>query len=137
MGNTRHDLAGSLFLETYLPAHLAATPTEILTSIKVPFKAKVFSVSFVPMAPVTGANTNYTNINIINKGSNGVGATEVAHIDFTGGTNASAYVEKALTLNSSSNLALSEGDILAIQHEKVRTGLDIPAGKIIVELQGN
>ncbi|MBK6767432.1 MAG: hypothetical protein IPG71_14415 [bacterium] len=74
----------------------------------------------MPQAAVTGDNTNRTNLNILNKGASGSGTTEVGNLDLATGTNLTAFDSTNLPLNATyvSGVALAEGDVVTIQHEK-------------------
>jgi cobalamin biosynthesis Mg chelatase CobN len=84
-------------------------------------------VSVTPHAAATGDNTNTTNLNLINKGAAGAGTTEVGNRDLPTGTNLVAMDEMTVPLNATfvNGVSLAEGDVLALQYEKVGTGLAV------------
>lgn len=107
-------------------AHAAATATEYICAWVAPFAGRLIAVNWIPLASVTGTATNYTNLNVINRGASGSGTTELANVDYASGTNATGSDGNAIA--SGLTTALAQGDVIAIQAEKVGTGLDIPAG---------
>lgn len=113
-------------------AHAAATATESLAAFRSPCRAKLAAVKWVPLAAVTGQNTDTTNINIINRGTDGTGTTEIANVDFTSGVNASTHTAKSIYAPSAgSELQMSEGTVISATFEKVGTGLLLPAGTFV------
>lgn len=120
--------------QVHAPAHAAATASEYLVAFVAPFDCRLKAVYFVPFAAVTGANTNTTHLNVINKGSAGSGSTELGALDLTSGNDLTAF--DVNTVVSSLTTDLTEDDVIAVQYEKVGTGLDVPAGVWIFEIDG-
>ena len=127
-----HDIPGNHDRQVTTIAHAAATATEIVASVVAPFAAKM-TVYWVPNAAITGTATNYTNLNVINKGQAGAGTTELGNVDFASGTDATACDELALVATA---VAVAAGDVIALQAEKVSTGLAIPAGTLVARFKG-
>lgn len=115
-----------------IPAHAAATATESYPIFFADRAVKVRKVSLVFSAAVTGTATNYTNVNLVNRGTDGTGTTELANIDYASGQDAVAMVETSLYAPTTP-LAVAAGGVLAIQLEKVSTGLALPAMLAVVE----
>jgi hypothetical protein len=105
--------------------HAAATATEQRVIFIAPCKCKVIGIELSSDAAVTGDNTNTTNVNIVNKGSAGVGTTEVANKDFTLGVDAIAFDAVPIPLNTTyqDGVTMAEGDTLTVQYEKVASGV--------------
>lgn len=96
-----------------------------------PFDAVIESVSYIPDATITGADTNSRTISAINKGAAGAGTTEAASLALTNGVNATGFDEKALNLSgTAANLNVSEGDVIAIKSLHVGTGIADPGGLV-------
>ena len=113
-------------------AHAAATGTETLCVWRAPCIGKLMGIDWVPSAAVTGAATNYTNINLINRGTDGNSTTEIANKDFASGTNAADFTAVAIySPAAGSELALSEGQVISCTFEKVGNGLDLPSGNFV------
>ncbi len=82
---------------------------------------------------VTGADTNYAEIDIINLSDDGTGTTELAEEAFTSGVDATQNVPVDLTLNSTaSNLVLARGDVVVARLVKVGAGMEV--GEVSVGL---
>lgn len=115
--------------------HAAATATEKRAIFVAPVKCRVTGVTIISDIAVTGDNTNTTNANLINAGAAGVGTTEVGNLDFVTGVNAVALDGVAIPLNATyaNGADLNEGDVLALQYEKVGTGVAIGPSLINVE----
>lgn len=115
-------------------AHAAATVTEVIAAWAAPYACRIKAVGFIPAAAVTGANTNTTHLNVINKGAAGSGTTEIGNYDLTSGNNLAAtdvyWIATGLTT------AMAEDDVLALTAEKVGTGLDVPAGTFVIVYDG-
>lgn len=114
----------------------AATAVDLNTDlIRVEQDAVVSAVRYVPIAGITGANTNSRHVNLVNKGAAGSGTAVVATLAFVSGVSATADVAKTITLSATAaNLALEDGDILQWQSVHDGTGLADPGGLVILEL---
>jgi len=82
---------------------------------------------------VTGQDTNYKSINIINEGSDGSGSTEIASIDFTNGIDATQNAPTALTLSgTAANLLIDEGEVVTAQYAKTGDGVALNEANIFM-----
>ena len=131
MPSAFENLSGTHQLQVTTIAHAAATATEYVGVIQMPHAARVTAVRFHPFAAVTGADTNSTNLNVDTLVS--TTAAEIANVDLASGTDLAA--KTTATLGSSLTTELAAGDRVALECEKVGTGLDVPAGTFIVEYQ--
>jgi hypothetical protein len=103
-----------------------------------PFDCTVTKVEFVPVAAITGANTNTRSVTLFNKGQGGAGTTTVATLQFDSGVNASASDEKAITLSGTpANLVLAAGDTLLWRSLHIGTGQTDPGGLVRVTVTRN
>lgn len=93
-------------------------------------KAVLRRVSWVPHDDVTGANTNTFHLNVINRGSDNTGTTELANIDYVSGTDASTNIEEVFT--AAADTQVSAGDVIVVQRELVGTGQAMPEGTFVV-----
>jgi hypothetical protein len=96
----------------------------------------VSSVSYTPVADVTGANTETRTLTLVNKGSNGNGTTVIATLALTSGVNMSDFDEKALTLSVVDGATtVAADDVLAfVSTHSGSTGLADPGGSVKVEI---
>jgi hypothetical protein len=115
--------------------HLAATATELLAVIRIPFDARIRSSHIVPLAAATGDNTNRTNYNILNGGTAGTGTTEIGNFDPVTGADLAVGVEKDIPI-ATAPLAVTEGTKLFLQAEKVASGLAVGGGTWVVLIDG-
>lgn len=130
------DIRGTIVDQVTVPAHLAATATEYIASWAAPADIKLVSVHFRPSAAITGADTNSTNYNLDDGGTDGDGTTELGNVDFASGTDATAGEEVELYAPTDP-VALSAGNMLKLEAEKVGSGLLIPSGIMVVRYQNN
>lgn len=115
-------------------AHAAATATEYVVQWAAPFDCRLKAVYFIPNADVSGQDTNTTHLNVDNKGSGGAGTTELGNVDLVNGTDLTG--SDVNTLASGLTTDLSKDDVIAVEAEKVGTGLDVPAGTYVFEYDG-
>lgn len=114
---------------------LAANASATRAVVKAPFAGVVSSVSYVPDALITGADTNTRTLSVKNRGAAGAGSTEVASLALANGVSATAFDEKAVTLNgTAANLVVAAGDILSFDSTHAGTGLADPGGLVIIEI---
>jgi hypothetical protein len=131
------DIPGATYQSTaYLPGHAAATATEVVPIFVAKQDCRIVKVSLIPGAAVTGADTNTTNINLQDRGSDGAGTTEKANYDLTNGHDLAACDEYVL-YNPATPFSLDAGKVLAIQFEKVSSGLLTPQMVAVVEYDLN
>ncbi len=98
---------------------------------RAPFAGTVSSVTFTPVAAITGANTNTRRVELINRGQAGAGSTVIATLQFDSGVNGVAFDEKTITLSGTpANLAVAAGDVLEWKSTAVGTGLADPGGAV-------
>lgn len=130
------NIPGKHTCETVVPGHAAATATEDFPVFYAPFACRVTAVRIVPGAAVTGANTNTTHLNLINRAADGAGTTEIANRDLTSGNDLTAFDNYNLYAPATP-LAVVAGGVLSLQYEKVGTGLLVPGLFVIVEFEPN
>lgn len=113
----------------------AAGSTDSSTIGRAPFAGTVTGVSFVPDAAMTGNDTNYRTLTLVNKKQNGSGTTVVATLAFTNGVNGTAFDEKAFTLTgTAADLVVAEGDVLAYVSTHTASGIADPGGLVTVTI---
>jgi len=133
-----HDIPGTHMVSVMLPAHAAATATEAIPIFRAPFACKVKAVRVIPGAAAVGDDTNSTHYNLLNGGSVGTGTTEIGNLDYVTNTNAAVgVVQDVYVPAAGSEQALSAGDILKMQIEKIGTGLALGTTLCVIEYQGN
>lgn len=117
----------------YIPAAAATDNTKAWPVFLVPptHAVRVTKVEVVPQAAITGASTNSANWNLINKGTDGLGTTELANKDFVTGVNAAAF-DVLVLYTPTTPAKLAAGTVLALQREKVGTGLALPEALVVV-----
>ena len=133
-----YDIPGEHTKECTTPSHAAATANEEVPVLVVPASApegfKIDGVDLYPGDDVTGANTNTTHLNLINRGTDGTGTTELANYDLTSGNNLTKAVKKALYAPATA-LSLAVNSVLVLQHENVGTGLLVQALRVVVRFR--
>lgn len=122
-----------------LPAVAAATATQVNMIWIAPDNVKVLGVAVAAGAAVTGDNTNTKNLNLIDAGT-GAGTTEVGNLDLATGTDLAAKTPRAIVdadAGTGTAFTLDAGDGLALQIEKVGTGVALPDLLVTVTYQFN
>lgn len=114
--------------------HSAATATEDVALFSIPHAGRLRAVYFVPLADVTGANTNSTTLDVINRGAAGAGTTSLGTLTLVSGTNLTGKTPN--TVVSGLTTALADGDTIALNATKVGTGLDVPSGTVLFVYDG-
>lgn len=133
-----YDHPGERDMELPHVAHAAATASEHLCAFRSPCRALLKGVDWVPLGNVIGANTDSTNINVQNRGTDGDGTTEIANVDFVGGVNAADLTALAIySPAAGSELQMSEGTVIGCLFEKVGNGLALPGGTFIFTFEPN
>ena len=118
-----------------VPATAAGSDADIVLGT-VPVGGVVTSVTYAPVAAITGADTNTRKLTVTNRGDDGDGTTEVASLQFDEGTDAADFVATAITLSgTAANLEVAAGDVLSLASDKVGTGIADPGGQVVVTVE--
>ena len=140
-------LAASIDAGSYRPA-VGQTATATIVAVAspaatlsypiftAPVAAKVTLVTVTPQAAATGNSTNTRHLNVVNKGATGAGTTEIGALDLDTGVNLVAFDESNAAFNATyltPGVNLAEGDVLALELEKIGTSIDLPQLSIRVE----
>jgi len=125
------DLIGVRQDNLILPAHAAATATEVIPVWKAPYPCRLRKVRVTSGVVITGTATNYTNLNVQTVTAAGV-ATEKANKDYASGVNEAAHVTTDLYAPAGGQV-LAVNDSVAIEIEKVGSGLALPSVLITIE----
>jgi len=113
-------------------AAVAAGSTGEWAVFKAPEACEITAAYIVPDSAITGADTNYMTLSIVDKGSDGTGTTAIASVDFTSGTDAAAFDAFSLgTLGDAKTLAA--GDVVSFKKAEAGTGMDMPNLLVVIE----
>jgi len=113
---------------------IAAVPAGSSTELPIwnaPFRCKVIRVGVVPATAVTGADTNYMTLSVVNKGSDGTGTAAIASKDYTAGKNIAQFDYDSL--GPVSNNLLRKNDTLTFKKAETGTGMGMPDLVVVVE----
>jgi len=130
------DIPGTRCHQSYVLEIAAATATIKYPIFRAPDAVTVMKVEVVPQAAVTGADTNYRELNILDGGTDGTGTTEVGNLDLVSGVNMIALDGKNIPFNATyltPGVTMVEGDTLILQSVKAGNGILVPALLIYVE----
>ena len=130
------DIAGVVAsIEAAVPA--AATAATARTVVgRAPFKSKVVGAYWVPTSGMTGAASANRYLEVVNAGSAGTGTAVAASKTYTASADAVAYASNTVTAVTTTAANLAEGDVIVVDALVNSTGLPLPAGRIVVTLQG-
>lgn len=113
----------------------AADATRDDAVLVVPFAGNITAVTFVPDAALSGANTNNRQLSLINKGLTGGDTRVAATLALATGVDLVAFDEKAITVSgTAANVAVVEGDVLALSTVKNGSGLTTPGGQVKISI---
>ena len=132
----RKDLLGGNVKTAYFPAFGTTDISKQVPVFLAEFACKITKLSLVPQAAVTGQDTNTRHLNLINKGAAGSGTTELTSYDLTNGNDLSAMDEYVI-YNPAAPLDLPANTVLALEGEKIGTGLATPEMLVQVEFLGS
>lgn len=132
--NHLHDIPGDHVLKSHAAGHATAGTTDQFVIGRVPFRAVVTEVYWVPAAAVTGHTTDNFTATVTNRGAAGAGTTAVAALAFSNGVTAAAFAAKALTVDTSLD-EVAAGDVLTLDKTVGGSGLAMPDGQIEVVLR--
>lgn len=119
------------FYQATVPAVGTAGNDDANPVHRVRYAGVISSVTYIPKTTITGANTQTRKVGIINKGAGAAGAAVPANLQFDSGVNATAFIEKTITLDATpSNLAVAAGDVLDWFSTHLGTGITDPGGLI-------
>lgn len=112
----------------------AAGTDQDLPVFVAPNNIKVTGVSYTPRAAMTGHDVNNAFLKLINKGTDGLGATVVAEKEYNAGVDMVAFDENTITLSgTAANLNVAAGDVLDLRDEQDGAGLVVPPGILTIQ----
>lgn len=95
--------------------------------------ATVTAVTYATVTAITGANTNTRSVSLVNKGTDGLGVTVIATIQYNSGVNTVAAVASTVTLSATpANLLVTAGQVLQWQSTHIGTGIADPGGLVAI-----
>lgn len=113
-------------------AAVSAGSTGEWAVFKAPEACEITAAYIVVDSAITGTDTNYMTLSIVDKGDDGSGTTAIASVDFTAGTDAAAFDATSLgTLGSAKTLAA--GDVVSFKKAEAGTGMDMPNLLVVIE----
>lgn len=117
-----------------VPAVAQAVTTAVAVAVA-PLAGTVSRVYYAPNAAITGANTHTRLVELINSGTDGLGATVVASLQFDLGVDAVALNETIVTLGAAADLVVGQNDVLVWKSTSVGNGLADPGGLLRIEIE--
>ena len=128
------DLPGAHIATAYIPGQAVLDTVDGWPVFVAPDDCTVTAIDWTPAAAVTGDDTDYSEIQMINKTGAGIGTTEVTDIkQYATGTDSVAYDSESLTLSATAaNLNMAAGDVLAMVRTHGGNGLAQPDGLVRV-----
>lgn len=131
----KYDVPGTHDESVVIPAVAAADNTIAFVIFEAPVNCQIEKVRVVPATAITGQDTNTKHLNLINRGTNGAGNTEIGNYDLTSGNDIGVA---GLDLYApATSLSVSQGNQLGLQIEDQGTGIAIPALHVTVEFAPN
>lgn len=113
----------------------AATGASFSATIRAPYDGTVTSVTYAPVAAITGAATNNRTVSVVNHGQTGAGTAVVATVTYANAVNVAAFDEGTVALSGTpANLVVASGDILEVKSVPNGTGIADPGGTVFVEI---
>ncbi len=131
------DIPGPIpFQGAVIPALSADAASVAYPVFRVPFNCKLTKVSLIPQGSVSGHASNRKNLNVINKGANGIGTVELANLDLVAGVDLTAFDEKPIyaPADPNSGINLTAGDVIALEVEDVGTSPAFPQLQTYIEI---
>ncbi|MBI4250997.1 MAG: hypothetical protein HY618_00925 [Candidatus Tectomicrobia bacterium] len=129
------DVPGTYDMQAHIEPTAAADASKTHVVFLAPAAVKLEKVKVIPGAAVTGANTNTKHLNLINRGTNGAGAAEIANRDLVLGTDIG--VAGVDLYAPASPLELAQGAQIGLQIEQIGTGQALPPLAVVVEFSPN
>lgn len=122
------------------PSTTAADNTSVQYFHRVNTDAKAVKVHYLPRGSLTANDTNFAQLIAVKADGAGGATTTIADINTSpaangGGGNMADGVPYALTLASASTLEIDAGSVIGLKILKQGSGIAVPAGSLIVELE--
>ncbi len=116
----------------HIPAAGATDATIAYPVFVAPGHVEVQNINVVPQAAVSGQDTNYRTLAIVNVGGDGQGTSAVGSAyALSSGHDLSALVKQSLA--AALTLELDAGAVLVLSNAKTGTGIATPALLVVVE----
>ncbi len=129
-----HDIPGSHIENCWVEAAAAGTDKKGVC-FESEWNITVTSVAYYAVSAITGTNTNFADVKVINGGTAGAGTTVIANKQFTNGVDATALDATTLTLSgTTANLNVDAGEeVLYFSDQSNGSGAATPKGLVRVE----
>lgn len=109
----------------------AGTADEAL-ALYAPHRMMITDIYLIPVdGDITGQNTNYTSVEVLNRGTDGTGTDSITSVDFDSGEDAGQYEAKELTVDADYD-EVEQGEIVTVDLTKTGTGLAVNAVAVVV-----
>ena len=127
MINLKDIPSGALMSQAYVPAVAAVTATVSYAVFMAPVDCKILAVWAAPNTAITGDNTDYETLSIIDGGLAGAGTAVLGTaVSLLTGTNPA--INDPIALVAAADVeTLDAGDVMLLKNAKVSSGLAIPA----------
>lgn len=113
----------------------AGTATAETILFRVPSACSLVSFQYVPKGALTGHDTNNAVITIRRRPASGPGTPATIVARTTNVANGNWVAWTAVDFGTLANSTLNAGDIITMQIEKAASGVQIPEGIFVVNLQ--
>lgn len=94
-------------------------------------------VSIIPGSTITGVDTDYFTLGIIDKGSSGTGTDSIVSMVFDSGENAAAFATKNLGVLDVTHKVLAQGDVISFKKSESGSGMAMPDLVCVIEYKLN
>lgn len=129
------DIPGPSNHRLLIPVMAGATTDDEFPLFVADSNLLVTGVRWVPNAAVTANGTNYTTLNIYDRGATDAGTALIASRSYAA-TNSAAQTPETLTLSATAaNLLIASGDVITVNRVHTASGLIVAAGLVEVQVQ--
>ena len=108
------------------------TADRVTTVGRIRYPGTISSVEFIPNWSLTGTDTNFRTLSLINRGTAGLGNTTIATLALTSGVNLTKFIAKTIPITAA-NATVVVGDTLEWVTTATLTGAPDPGGRVIVQ----
>lgn len=110
-----------------------ATADDETTIFVAPGNMTILAVNYVPDAAITANATNYTTVNIVDRGAVDGQDQVIATRSFAATADSALEVDATLALSGTpANLQINAGDVITVQRAHSGTGLALPGALVEV-----
>jgi len=131
--NTQEQITGTIYSVSVPVPGIDVGVSDEVPLWAAPGDCTLESICFIPKSMITGADTDYFTLSVLDKGNTGTGTDEIVSLAFPLGVDAAAFTAKGLGTLSETHKILAQGDVISFKKAESGSGMALPDLVCVIE----